>query len=402
MERGLTQTHLAELSKISRRTIIRWEAGKASPWIPELRSVADAMKMTSAEFEALIQRLDTNRARHETDQALSVGKLLRAVRLRSGRTAEEVASVLGCDPSTVARWESGRSYADNADLQLLSECLQLYPNEVEEFKAASLAFQIDSDLELQERLLGIVWPWDPLAFRLYDARFLGLLGCLDSSQALSSVRSARTVVAYAWMLSASGRFREAADYLEPVLGFFEAGEIPAGRYLIAASIICARSLLNGSTQRGWNRGMRLLDELEGRPLTWELLACRYDAYCEAHTLRSDFAAAAKWSTQAISAAEKSGGRLAKHLRFNRCRLHLLSGAKESALKELPPFSESTPFVDAGEALTLAAIYSAQGYKDRSAHFQSVADGLIGAFCLQEPLRSQPLGAWGAVPITAVV
>lgn len=403
---GMTQASLSDLAKISSRTIIRWEAGQVSPWMPELQSAIRVLAISDAETASLLKCLDTSR-RHLTvdpDTAGRHARILNMARIRANLKSTDVAAAMGCDPSTVARWEAGRLSPKADELERLWTIVAVRPNEIAEMDSHDRAFDLNRDEDLEERILGILWPWDREGYHLFDIRFSNLFEQIEHApnEERRSIYRSRAKTAYAWILAACGRYRQAQEYSDEVLAMFRSREIPPAPYSIVAALVLARCSYRSLSERGIKRGIGMLDMLDKRPLDWELLACRYDAYAEAYACQRSFDLALEYSDRAIDAATKCGRRLGRLMRFNRCRVLLMSGSPELALQGLPEFSELTPLNDANEALTMALIYDSLGNTRQAGHWRTVAGGVIEEFQLHAAVDDHQTGGWSVPSLFAAM
>jgi transcriptional regulator with XRE-family HTH domain len=393
----MTQAQLSERSKLSRRTIIRWEAGEASPWIPELRAAIQALGITDKDSVALLSLLDTTRRQRafEPQTADRYGRIFRMARIRANLTSADIATAMGCNPSTVARWESGRLSPRIEELIDLWPRLGVEERELEELGRLDAIEGILNGEDLEERILGILWPWDNVGYRLFDIRFSNLIEVIERDLAHESrlAFKCRAKTAYAWMLASCARFIQAKEHSDEVIRLAQSGEMPSEIHTIVAALISAKCSYRSLSKRAVLSGIRTLDELENRPLGWELLACRLSGYGEAFACQGSFVRALEYCDRAIDAASKCGPKLSRLFRFNRCRALLMAGEPQLALESLPEFSELTPLNDANEALAAALIYEALGHQRQARHWMSVANEVIGAFQLDPAFSRQPGGAW---------
>jgi transcriptional regulator with XRE-family HTH domain len=402
LEAGLTQDQLSELSKVSRRTIIRWEGGEVSPWIPELQSAIKALEISEPAAAGLLGLLKTSRGQFASDAKATERQahFIRLARVRADLDRGKLAAIMRCDRSTIARWEAGRLCPKPDELELLWATLDMQAPEVAELAEPPDAVGPRGDVDLEERIEGIVWPWDKEGYLLFDCRFFKLIEQLnavpDSDQRQVWICRAKT--AYAWMLSTCERYREAQEFSDAVIALFERGEIPSAPYLFLSMLISAKCSYRSLSHRGISRGIERLDRLEKRPLDWELLACRFDAYAEAYACQRSFSKALECCDQAIDAAAKCGPRLTRLTRFNKSRVLLMSGKAEAALEHLPEFSELTPVNDAREALTLALVNDALGRTPQADHWRSVANRVIDTFQLSRAFGRRPYELWGSPPL----
>jgi transcriptional regulator with XRE-family HTH domain len=127
--KGLTLDQAAARAGVSKRTLLRWEAGKTLPRLPELEAVLAALGVAGARRRHALSRIEAPRAarllRRESEldargQELGTlpmgGDLLRAMRLRRGRTLEEVAQSIGVRASVISRWERSEMWPETAHL----------------------------------------------------------------------------------------------------------------------------------------------------------------------------------------------------------------------------------------------------------------------------------------------
>jgi transcriptional regulator with XRE-family HTH domain len=283
----MTQAQLSSLSKVSRRTIIRWESAEASPWIPELQSVLKSLQVSPQCERELLERLDTNRSQQagvHADSSLRPA-FIKMARRRAKLRQAELAEMMDCDASTINRWETGSKLPRNEEASRLWSLLKLPCQEIAEFETwrAPAAFQ--SEVEFHEHLAGIAWPWDRDGFCLFDLRMLRLSAFLSSKECPDRSWNGRAAVIYASYLVGSGRFDEAREQVEWVHGAYSADEIGASPTSIAGSLIFARALIGSRTGRAIRSALGVLDWLEKKPLDWRNLALRYDTYAEALSLR---------------------------------------------------------------------------------------------------------------------
>ena len=93
MEQGLTQKELAGVLGVDPDTVSNWEAGKTSPALRLLPGVLDYLGLDP----------------RATDDLDSLGSRLRQARTAAGLSIEELAGSWSVDPTTIWKWEHGRS-----------------------------------------------------------------------------------------------------------------------------------------------------------------------------------------------------------------------------------------------------------------------------------------------------
>ena len=384
---GLTQDQLGALSNISRRTIVRWESGQVSPWVPELTAALDALGLEGPQRQDLVALLDTHRSRtvQSPESDVEIGAYLRIARTRAGLTTYRLADQMGCHQTTVVRWESGALRPSNVDLEKLGTVLAINPLEIQELSSKP-SIPPSSNAEFEEDLRGLMWPWDPNGYICFDARFANLFRRID--EAGKPRWKTRSRVSYAWMLSTCGRHAEAQEQAKEALDLPESDL--SDRLL--ATLLLARCHSRANNRRRLPQALKLLDSLQGRPLNWEFLARRYDGYSEAYALHQDFAAALHFSAKAQEAAAHCGRRLAGVMGFNRIRIYLLKGDPELALEAAPHFSQTTPLNEAIEYGLLSAVHHALGNAGQASHWRDKGQEVIDRYGLQRAVTNHT--AWG--------
>jgi len=89
IERGLTQSNAVAFLSVSVETLHNWEAGKTAPAVKHWPIIMEFLGYCPYQ------------------QARSLGDLLRLHRMHLGLTIGELAEMLGVDPGSIARWETG-------------------------------------------------------------------------------------------------------------------------------------------------------------------------------------------------------------------------------------------------------------------------------------------------------
>ena len=130
-------------------TIERWEQGKSVPQAQTFACVLDALNILRQERAAAMSLLDRvgalkltklkpveeedllcNQEEEATDWEPYAGQCWKAMRMRHGLTATEVAREVGCDKSTITRVEQGFiSVSDVGLRERLFDCYNAYPEE---------------------------------------------------------------------------------------------------------------------------------------------------------------------------------------------------------------------------------------------------------------------------------
>ena len=107
---GLSQEELADVLGISYMTVRRWEAGKASPRVEDVPSIAQALGVPDADL------LDTN-------ASIPFGANLKALRKKAGLTQSQLADLIGVHETTIRRWENNGDSPRAEDISSLAKAL---------------------------------------------------------------------------------------------------------------------------------------------------------------------------------------------------------------------------------------------------------------------------------------
>ena len=384
----LTQAELARKSEVSRRTIIRWESGAASPWIPELQKVLDALETPDQERSGLLSQIKTLRAAqanlssaHHPTYRLAV--FLRAMRRRAGLTSRQLAEQLGVHASSIVRWEGGELLPSADTVERLFDRLEVHPLEREAFRhlmeARSCLRPTPADLagELRE----ITFEGDEWTYAVFDLRFTELIDRLETMavpETLSLRMEAHSV--YAEMLARCHRHADAHGHARQVLRCVDEGSILPKSTYHRAKLVAAKCHFYG----GWRsaqRGLALLDGLETAALTSELLSWRLSLYAEGYFLHGREELALCYGRSALAVAKS----IPNALRTRKTELahHLLRlGRAEEALATMPQIGDSTPANTAGECRLLGDILQTMGREDEARHWRGMAENLIRRYHLQ--------------------
>ncbi len=392
---GMSQDQLSSRSNVSRRTLIRWESGEVSPWIPELLSVLAVLNLPAPQKQALLHLLGTHRSRSVQDPSRQapLHEFLKVARARAAKTTAQVASEVGCHQTTIVRWEGGALRPDRRQLDSLVAALGVTRQELDEL-AFTLAEELESTPAFEEHLRGLMWPWDPAGYRCFDARFLNLLWCLKDGDERERLRwEMRARIGYAWMLSTSNRPAEALDQARQAVELWQSQPKAAISDFVAATLLMARANGGGSSSRGLKRALNLLEGLKGKALNWELLSWRYDTQSECLMAHNNPIGALQLNAKALEAASHCGNRRKTMVAFNRARILCRKGDFDEALRKVPAFSEVTPLNDALEYLLLAEIHRSLGNRDLAVHWQDRAEKGANRFGLDFVL-AQPFSPWG--------
>ena len=141
--RRLTMEQSARQAGLHRATLDRWEKGRAQPRLPELKALLGALGASPQQRRRALTLVDAPRARAlvRADLARTAGgaglgpmpqggDLLRALRLRRGRSLEQTAAHLGVTSVTVRRWEATETWPAAQQLHRLCYALGAKEEEV--------------------------------------------------------------------------------------------------------------------------------------------------------------------------------------------------------------------------------------------------------------------------------
>jgi transcriptional regulator with XRE-family HTH domain len=133
---GWTMGRLAQKAGVSKAALSQWESGSRLPRMAELESVLDALgappsqrALASIDAPRALRRLTSPGANGGLGPPSMAGDLLRAMRLRRGRTQEQVAAQVGVVRNAVARWERGDRLPSTEQIQALCFALQARESE---------------------------------------------------------------------------------------------------------------------------------------------------------------------------------------------------------------------------------------------------------------------------------
>lgn len=171
-QKGLTIGQLALRSGVSKASLSRWEAGLVQPRIRELEAVLDVFKLPEAIRVAAFSCLGAPRAARRIASSTSTdspvrtpsncpfgelprtGELLRAMRVRTGFTQMEVATLVGVQQSSVTRWETS---VESPTLEHLQALCTLLEATIEEREALARGPVIQPTLGVRVNLEEVSW-----------------------------------------------------------------------------------------------------------------------------------------------------------------------------------------------------------------------------------------------------
>jgi|GEM_PF-6689913 transcriptional regulator with XRE-family HTH domain len=126
----MSVVELARRSGLARSTITRWEHNQAHPNSRELSRALSALEMPHGEQAELFELIPSVRALQwvaSLEGASKIGQahdLLRAMRLRTGQSQEELARQIGVSKRAVIKWEQGESWPSPDNLHHLCFALR--------------------------------------------------------------------------------------------------------------------------------------------------------------------------------------------------------------------------------------------------------------------------------------
>jgi len=137
---GLSITQAAKQAGIAYQTLWRWEHAQSHPCAQELDRLLRVLNVPEPERQATVQMIERPRSRaylssSDVEETINLsprpgsGDLWRAVRLRSGKSRDEVAHELRVDPSQISRWEKSHAAPRPEHLPVLFKFLEVLPNE---------------------------------------------------------------------------------------------------------------------------------------------------------------------------------------------------------------------------------------------------------------------------------
>ena len=138
--RGLSTEKLASKADVAPSTLYRWQKGKFQPKLIELHAVLAVLEASAEERDRAVALLDAPRStRVLSAKALKgyvlpgvmpgIGDLLRALRIRRGWTARQLAAELKIATERVSRWETSQTPSPPDRLQELLLLLKASSNE---------------------------------------------------------------------------------------------------------------------------------------------------------------------------------------------------------------------------------------------------------------------------------
>lgn len=222
LSRRLSQRAVASRANIANSTLSRWERGLSTPNVAELDSVLNVVRASQAQrvhaFRLISEPRAIRRLKHDGQHWASIsGDLLRAMRMRGGRSQADVASKLAISQAMLAKWEASEDWPSLEKLHALCFELGAHPEELEaltlgRFSPRTLTensadrAQLHADIEKTPELL--------------DLRFLAFLAKFDEASLQSTSVKKEFVdgcIDYAYNLNERGRTWESKTYAELAL-----------------------------------------------------------------------------------------------------------------------------------------------------------------------------------------
>jgi transcriptional regulator with XRE-family HTH domain len=278
--RGLSLSRLAAAAELSKRTLLYWEAGTHQPRLPELEALLNALDATPQEREQALARMDAPRAARslraeprrlflaeEVGAAPSGGDLLRAMRHRGHLSLGQVAESLRLAPSSLSRWEQGKSIPSPDALAALLTLLRAHSEERALLENRFLF--LVPPLRATARSLEERWhqstnfihsTYHQREDPLHDLRFLTLIAAAWPFAAYSL--SGRQLLAYIYACYASyltdmRRYGEARRYVTHALDILT-DNLTWTPYLMRALIVHAHASVFAGSRPSPKRGLAIL------------------------------------------------------------------------------------------------------------------------------------------------
>jgi transcriptional regulator with XRE-family HTH domain len=383
--RGLSLGELARKAGVGKATLSYWERGARQPSATELDAVLDTLGVAPHQKCEAWSRVDAPRAARRLRELAATsadaldappivsGDLLRALRLRGGRTLEQVAAICGVRSSAVSRWERSEDRPSAERLQILCRFLGAHPDEV--VALTTLRFSLatglgeprgdalDASREEHARL----W-FDLCAGRraLMDLRFLALEARLWPllSGCGAPARSARHLLAMVYTFHAQwlqlwGRNREAVRYAYRSLGLAETEPLTDPYWLWTVDIIARNAGREGRHTKPLEAA-RIIRAWLPATVPWP----RFDGWfrlslAEHVGAAGDVASALELTAQARDLVARSEAPL-RNADLGRARALLRAGRAAEALALLPTDENPLPSSQVAEHLLWAETFLALG------------------------------------------
>jgi transcriptional regulator with XRE-family HTH domain len=285
-ERNFSLSDLARASGVSSSTLSRWESGRTRPRALELETVLDVLRVPDPYRLEARTRLNRPRALRLLAESVGPpppvsGDLLRALRMRAGRTQTEVAAAIGVQQGTLAKWERSECWPSPERLQSLCWELHAFPEE-----AAALAHGVFLPRELPGSLDEIAARLPPAHWRgearpdpLTELNYLLLEAAVwplaQRDRAAREVQG-RLFLQHAFFLHRYQRGEEAREYAERLIQIAprDSSAIPAyAQSGVILSAVWMGRRRNGSAARLAARRLREADGLIEEPehCAWRLM-----------------------------------------------------------------------------------------------------------------------------------
>jgi transcriptional regulator with XRE-family HTH domain len=248
-EQNFTLSNLARASGVSPSTLSRWESGRTQPRTLELETVLDVLHVPDSYRVEARTRLNRPRAIRLLTELVGPpppvsGDLLRALRIRVGRTQTEVAAAVGVQQGTLAKWERSECWPSGDRLQALCWELGAAPEE-----AAALAHGVFLPRDLPESLDEIAsripvdhWRATPDAFPLAELNYLLLEAAVwplaQRDPAAREVQGS-LFLRHAFFLHQYQRGEEAREYAERLIQLAPRDRRPIPEYSQTGVILSA-------------------------------------------------------------------------------------------------------------------------------------------------------------------
>ena len=168
---GFGLNEAAGRSQISKAALSQWESGARTPSGQALDRLLTTLRAEPRLRARLLTEADPAYARNALTgepmgSMVDLGQVLRGMRLRSGHTQSEVASLCSVAQSSVAAWESGGSVPSEELLQMALKALNARQDEIEIIgRSRNLRSEIAATDDLSARLMALLDPRLPCEIR---------------------------------------------------------------------------------------------------------------------------------------------------------------------------------------------------------------------------------------------
>jgi transcriptional regulator with XRE-family HTH domain len=279
--RGLSVRGLAQQARLSPSTLSRWEGGRTLPRLPELDAVLEALEVTPSAHARALALLNAPRAvvrvRQEAQRQAALaglehwppvsGDLLRALRLRAGRTLVQVSQAVGVSESAASAWERNEKWPSAEHLHALCWFLGASEAEIAALTAGPYVWTPPETTAraaieaARAQLRALIYaPWSGAAPEVGDLAYLGIEARLWPLMGRDAGAQRLLSEANAWRsfhLVQNYRYREGGRVAERALDLLPDKARPEW-FALYAVFSLAQSLVKGSARPRPERGLEVL------------------------------------------------------------------------------------------------------------------------------------------------